>query len=100
MTYDKYRTWRIPRGAVPVGFTRPSLEEQVLMDLSGTNDEIEKLEILDSYAAYCKRAYQQDFVGATAQFVGQQLGGILESVFLSRLPEVYTGHRRRASKAE
>ena len=52
MPYDKYRNWKV---------TRPSemnkLEEMVLKDLQATGDEIEKLEILDSFEVAVERAH-------------------------------------------
>lgn len=103
MVYDKYRTWplpgTLPRGPVKLG-PSTSIEEMVLKDLSETGDQVEKLEILDSYAAYIQRAYRQDFAETSAAFVGQQLGQILEPVFLNRLPEPVVLHRGRAAKAD
>lgn len=55
MPYDKYRNWKV---------TRPSemntLKEQVLKDLQETGDEIEKLEILDSFEAAVERTHTAD----------------------------------------
>ena len=103
MSYDKYRNWPLPgRMAHPsiLGMQRQSLEELVLKDLSETEDEIEKLEILDSFAAYCKRVYGQEFAESSAALAGQQLGALLAPIFLSRLPEVNPFHRARSHKVD
>jgi len=97
MPYDKYHNWPLPgliRGPMEIGSHR-SIEEQVLLDLKEAKEDIDKLEILDSYSCYAQRAYRQDFAESTARLVGQELGTILAPVFLSRLPEVMATHRAR-----
>jgi hypothetical protein len=79
MPYDKYRNWPLP-GVGPrrmMRDSRDSLDVTVLKDLSNTEDEVEKLEILDSYGAYCQRAYREEFAEGAAQLTGQQLGSLL-----------------------
>ncbi len=90
MLYDKYRNWPLPRREGNVYSVRHSRQigDQVLKDLAETEDEIDKKEILDSYAAYVERAYRQDVAESAAILAGQQLGSLLEPLFLSRLPEV------------
>ena len=102
MVHDKYRDWPLPgteRSAIKIG-QEISLEEKVLKDLEETRDDIEKLEILDSYAAYAQRSYRKAFAEASSFLVGQQLGAILEPVLLSRLPEVHTYPRPRVGKVK
>lgn len=97
MSYDKYKNWSLPTRSgniIPVMQSR-GIEQQVLQDLAEATDEIDKLEILDSFAAYAKRAYRQEFAEGAAIITGQQLGSLLEPVFLSRLPEVIPLHRGR-----
>jgi len=104
MSYDKYRNWPLPGNPntrqVIVGMRPPSLEETVLKDLCEAEDEIERLEILDSYASYSKRAYRQEFVSSAVALLGRQLGTILDPVFLSHMLEVYTIRRARLVKEE
>ena len=75
------------------------VEEQVLKDLSDAKDEIDKLEILDSFAAYTQRAYRQELAAIASILAGQQLGALLEPFLLSRLPEVVPIHRGRPATA-
>lgn len=98
MPYDKYRDWPLPANVFSVMQGR-GIEKQVLQDLIDAKDDIEKLEILDSFAAYAKRAYRQEFAQDAAQITGQQLGSLLEPLFLSRLPAVRPlGRPRTATK--
>jgi len=97
--YDKYRNWALQRiGPINLGMQRQSLEKLVLEDLASTEDELEKLEILDSYAAYCKRVYRQELAESSAALAGQQLGALLKSVFSSQLPEIAPLQRPRPVK--
>lgn len=101
MPYDKYRNWPLPARsgrAVPV-MPGPGIEEQVLQDLADAKDEIEKLEILDSFAAYAQRHYRQEFAEGAAIMAGQYLVSLLEPFFLSRLPDVGLRHRGRPTQA-
>ncbi len=102
MPYDKYRDWPLPTrsGNVFPVMQSQGIEHQVLQDLTGAEDEIARLEILDSFAAYAKRAYRQEFAEDAATTTGQQLGAFLEPVFLSRLPNVVPGHRGRPSSTK
>lgn len=102
MPYDKYQNWPLPArsGRVFSVMQGRGIEEQVLQDLANAKDEIEKLEILDSFAAYAKRAYRQEFTEIAAILTGQYLGSLLEPLFLSRLPEVVLTHRGRPAQAK
>ncbi len=97
MPYDKYKDWPLPRkvGNIFPVMQSSGIEAQVLKDLEEAKDEIDKLEILDSFAAYAERAYRQDFAETAAALTGQQLGALLEPVFLSRMPSVAPMHRGR-----
>lgn len=101
MPYNKYQNWPLPSqsGNVFPVLQRYNLEEQVLKDLGDAKDEIDKLEILDSYAAYAQRAYQQEYVQYLSQWIGQTLSTILEPNILSRLPEIRLPHRGRPAEA-
>ena len=52
MPYDKYRNWKVD---IPSEMNK--LKEMVLKDLDDTGDEIERLEILDSFEAAVERAH-------------------------------------------
>ena len=98
MLYDKYQNYPLPArsGNVFSVMQGRGIEQRVLQDLIVAKDDIEKLEILDSFAAYAKRAYRQEFAEVAALITGQQLGSLLEPLFLSRLPEVRPLGRPRA----
>lgn len=55
MPYDKYRNWK-PRTPHDVD----TLKGQVLKDIHEAEDEIDKLEILDSFEAYVERNEQEE----------------------------------------
>jgi hypothetical protein len=96
MSYDKYRDWPLPglsRTQLLVGLKKRELEEQVLEDLAAAKDEDEKLEILDSYAAYWQRAYAKDFADEASSQAGIALGQLLSPVFELRMPTVICKHR-------
>jgi hypothetical protein len=106
MPYDKYRNWPLPgkegmpAPGRPLGARRMSLEELVLKDLAEAKDDVDKLEILDSYAAYAQRVYRQDFADSAAVQAGYTLGKLLEPIFLSRLPSVACYGRSRVVACE
>lgn len=52
MSYDKYRNWK---PGTPYDANR--LKERVLKDIEEAKEEVEKLEILDSFEAYVERAH-------------------------------------------
>ena len=96
MSFDKYRDWALPGTVRSMLMGKHiTLEEQVLKDLNDTTDDAEKLEILDSFAAYHKREYRQSMAESVANLTGQSLGNLLAPIFLSRLPEVFAIRRGR-----
>lgn len=58
MPYDKYRNWKT---GTPSEMNK--LKEMVLKDCQETGDEIEKLEILDSFEAAVERAHTAELAG-------------------------------------
>lgn len=55
MLYDKYRNWKL--GTLhDVG----TLKQQILKDIHEAEDEIDKLEILDSFEVYVERNQQEE----------------------------------------
>lgn len=102
MPYDKYQNWPLPTrsGNVYAIMQGYSIEEQVLKDLEDVKDDVDKLEILDSFAAYTIRAFRKEFAEDTAIVVGQQLGSFLIPFILSKILDAAPVHRARASKAK
>ena len=102
MPYDKYRNWPLPSlsGNIFPVIQGTNIEEQVLKDLAETEDKIDKLEILDSYAAYAKRAYQEECARYFTVRIAQVLGNILEPTILSKLPSIGLVHRGRPAEPE
>ncbi|GAJ17695.1 unnamed protein product, partial [marine sediment metagenome] len=94
--------WPLPTRAGNIFPVRQgtNLGEQVLKDLTTTEDEIEKLEILDSYAAYSQRAYQQQVAVAISFLAGRILDTLLEPNILSHLPAVDILSRGRPATKE
>lgn len=95
--HDRYQHWSLPFQA-PMAPSRKALEYQVLEDLASTDDELEKLEILDSYAAYSQRAYREIMVmGFT-----QQASRLAETIFApwirEAIPPVHAPHRAAMAK--
>lgn len=102
MPYDKYRNWPLPikSGNIFPVFRRQGLEEQVLEDLAAAGDKIDKLEILDSYAACCQRAYRKKVAEALSFAAGRIFETLLEPNILPRLPEVDLFRRGRPATKE
>lgn len=104
MSYDKYKNWPMPGTGItmayPIGHPghSNSLEEQVLEDLEEVKDKTEALEILDSYAAYQQRLYQQELASIATLSASDLIAGLLKPLLLTRLPEVYAMHRGRTVK--
>lgn len=102
MPYDKYRNWPLPTRAGNV-FTVPQgtgIEEVVLKDLAEAEDKTDKLEILDSFAAYYQRVYQQEVSQAIAFLASRIFRVILEPNVLSHMPAVECKHRGRVVKEQ
>ena len=95
--HDRYRHWSLPFQA-PVMPTRKALEYQVIEDLASTDNEMEKLEILDSYAAYQQRVYRAKMIEGLILQSGRLTQTILAPWFREIIPEVQVPHR--AAKAE
>lgn len=97
MPYDKYHNWPLPRteGNIFPILQNQGLEEQVLKDLAATGDDIDKLEILDSYAAYAQRAYRERLAKVFSFGASRIIETLLTPNILSRLPEVDLINRGR-----
>lgn len=102
MTHDKYCNWPLPETGMgrAMGGSQLTHEEQVLIDLAACKDDIEKMEILDSYAGFAKRVYRESLILLTARQLGTYLSDILFPLINSRLPEVAVYRRGRPQKAQ
>lgn len=91
MPYDKYRNWGPDR---PI---HAGIKKQVLEDLQGTDDEIDKLEILDSFETYVERQQQQDLAEHVASLATTYMILPLLTDFLkARMPSSMPISRPRA----
>jgi len=96
--HDRYQLWSLPFQVAPVVPTRKSLEYQVLEDLASAENEMERLEILDSYAAYQQRVYRARMIEGFTEEAGR-LARSLSVLWLREIiPPVYAPHR--AARAE
>lgn len=102
MPFDKYRNWPLPRteGNIFPILQSQGLEEQVLKDLAFAGEDIDKLEILDSYAAYAQRAYRDRLAKVFSFGASRIIETLLTPNILSRLPEVDLHQRGRPATKE
>ncbi|HUV51645.1 MAG TPA: hypothetical protein VMW64_01045 [Dehalococcoidia bacterium] len=92
--YDRYQHWSTPDVRIPLCPARSrSIEDQVLKDLAAAKDDMEKVEILDSYAAYAERVYRGNVASALAQQAGDVFSSFLVQYLMSQLPSVFPPHR-------
>ncbi|GAJ21489.1 unnamed protein product, partial [marine sediment metagenome] len=92
--HDRYLHWSMPfQVQAPAVPTRKALENQVLEDLASTDNELEKLEILDSYAAYSQRAYRALMVMGFTQQAGRLAETILAPWLREAIPPVHVSYR-------
>lgn len=99
MSYDKYRTWPLP-GRIPGPMKlgpRLSLEEQVLKDLDETKDDVEKLEILDSFAAYSKSLPERTC--GSRSFYDRSANWLIVGICFSFSVARGLSHRQRPSRS-
>ena len=81
MPYDKYRNWG------PDLPYHEGIKKQVIEDLQATEDEIDKLEIVDSFEAYVERQQQNDLAEHVARLATNYVVLPLLSDFLkARMP--------------
>jgi len=81
MPYDKYHNW--PLGT-PCWTNR--LKEQVLKDLEETEDETDRLEILDSFEAYVERVNTAELAEHLSNQILLTAGPFLTGAIRSKLP--------------
>jgi hypothetical protein len=75
MPYDKYRNWSL--NSIQPFFH--DLKQQVLIDLAGTTDETDKLEILDSFEVYVQRYYRAELAKEVGDKLLNNLSGLVAS---------------------
>lgn len=81
MAYDKYRNWGPD---LPI---HGGIKKQVLEDLKGTDDDIDQLEILDSFEVYVERQQQNELAEHVARLATDYILFPLLSDFLkARMP--------------
>ena len=92
MSYDKYRNWK-PKAPHDVD----TLKRQVLKDIHEAEDEVDKLEILDSFEAYVERNRQEELAEHFARLVlNYVIGPLLVEFTKSKMPGSMPIHRPRA----
>jgi len=106
MPYDKYHYWPIrtgPGGSIPgPGGSIPGRDilNQVLQDLAETKDDIDRLEILDSFEAWVKRCSQAEMAEMMARQLIVQAQPFVQAGILGQFPPVSPIHRGRPAQGE
>ena len=94
MSYDKYRNWK------PGTFHEANtLKKQVLKDLGEAEDEIDKLEILDSFEAYVERVHTAELAEHLSNQILFALQPFLTGAILGKLPASMPISRGRVAPA-
>lgn len=93
MAYDKYRNWG------PDKPNHEGIKRQVLEDLNETDDEIDRLEILDSFESYVERQQQNELAEHVARLATNYIILPLLGDFLkARMPGSMPMGRGRPTK--
>lgn len=96
MAYDKYANWPlIPSGVAGWEERSTDIKEQVLKDLSATGDEIDRLEILDSFEVWVKRRYRAELSTAASNSLVSVLQPFITAGIRDKIPDPYPFHRGR-----
>jgi len=96
MVYDKYRNWK-PETLHGVD----TLKRQVLKDMHEAEDEINKLEILDSFEVYVERNQQEELAEHFALLVlHNAIRPLLVEFAKSRMPGSMPISRPRAASVK
>lgn len=96
--HDRYQHWSLPFQVAPMVPARKALEYQVLEDLVSTDNEMEKLEILDSYAAYQQRCYRARMIEGFTEEAGRLARSLSAPWLREIIPPIHVPHR--AARAE
>ena len=95
MPYDKYRNWKL---GTP--YEVDTLKRQVLEDIHDAEDEIDKLEILDSFEAYVERAHNSEIAEHLSNQILLAAGPFLTGAILSKLPSPMPISRPRRAEVK
>ena len=95
MPYDKYRNWKT---GTPSEMNK--LKELVLKDLEETGDEIEKLEILDSFEVAVERTHTAELAEHLSNQILILAQPFLTAAIQGKLPSSMPLSRPRAAPAE
>ena len=95
MQYDKYRNWK--PGTL---CETDRLKRQVLEDIQETEDEIDRLEILDSFEAYVERRNTAELAEHISNQILLVAGPFLTGAILSKLPSSVPISRPRRAQVE
>ena len=98
MPYDKYRYWTTE----PTPSLRPyrDIEEQVVIDFLEAKEQVDRLEILDSFQVYVERCYRKALLLEISQMVLSKLGGPLAGALATFVPEPMPSPRARVVPRE
>lgn len=99
MPYDQYHNWPLPagRGGRPP-LPGSDIKKQVLQDLGLPADDIDMLEILDSFEAWAKRCDQAEMAETMASQMLVQAQPFFQAGILGQFPPVAPVHRGRPSQ--
>lgn len=92
MSYDKYRNWK---PGTP--YETDKLKRQVLEDLGEAEDEIDRLEILDSFEAYVERTNTAELAKHLSNQILFVVRPFLTAAILGKLPGSMPISRPRAA---
>lgn len=99
MNYNSYRNYHINK----LGGISPSqtdIKEQVLKDLDGLSDHIDKLKILDSFEAYIEREHNATIATGLANLITNTIASSISIIILDKMPPVSPIARGRMVKKE
>ena len=94
MSYDKYRNWNVTR---PLEMN--SLKEMVLKDLQESPEEIDRLEILDSFEAAVERAHTAELADHLSNQILLIVQPFLTAAIQGKLPASMPLSRPRRAPA-
>lgn len=99
MPYDQYHNWSLPagRGAHPP-LPGSDIKKRVLQDLGLPADDIDMLEILDSFEAWVMRSYQAEIAEMMANQMAVQARSFIQAGILGQFPPVTPVLRGRPSQ--
>lgn len=98
MPYDKYRNWSTE-------FVNPprlhrDIKEQVVIDFLEAKEQVDRLEILDSFQAYVERVYRKELLLELSQMILSRLGTPVAGALATFIPEPHPSPRARMIRQE